>query len=143
MGVPCGLLGFETKVIARGTSADPRKTLVRDSNCRSGSMTISDGAKTKILTLYPPARPRLETKTQLWMELEEEEGVQPLLMIWKSLTLKDETEDDTINSFIGDPTSINKHVYQILNSTFGEEEKENLTEDTLVNDSNIIPVLKN
>ena len=50
---------------------------------------------------------------------------------------------DTINSFISDPTSVNKHVYQIMNSTLGEQEQENLTEETLVSDANIIPVLKN
>ena len=76
------------------------------------------------------------------MELEEEEGVQPLLMIGKALTFKYETEDETINYFIYEPTSVNKHVYQILNSTLGEEEQENLTKETLVSDSNIIPVLK-
>ena len=74
------------------------------------------------------------------MDLEEEEGIQTLLTIGKALTFKDETQDDTINS---EPTSVNKHVYQILCSTLGEEEQENLTEETLVSDANIIPVLKN
>ena len=74
-------------------------------------MTISDGTKTKSLTLYPLAQPSLEAETPLWMELEEEDNFQPLLMIGKSLTFKYETEDDAINSFISEPTSINKHVY--------------------------------
>ena len=65
------------------------------------------------------------------MELEEEEGVHPLLMIGKDLTFKDEIEDDTINSFISEPTYVNKHVYQILNNTLGEEEQENITKETL------------
>ena len=85
-------------------------------------MTISYGIEIKKLTLYPPARPRLEAKNLLWMELEEEEGVQPLLTIGKALTFKDETEDDAINNFISEPTSINKKIYQILNATLGEEE---------------------
>ena len=84
-------------------------------------MTISDGIETKKLTLYPLARPSLEVETPLWMELEEEEGIQPLLTIGKALTFKDETEDDAINSFISEPTSVNKQIYQILNSTLGEE----------------------
>ena len=42
------------------------------------------------------------------MEPEEEEGIQPLLMIGKDLTFKDETEDDAINNLISEPTSINK-----------------------------------
>ena len=83
-------------------------------------MTISDGTETKNLTLYPPARPSLEVETPLWMELEEEEGVQPLLMIGKALTFKDETKDDDINNFISEPTYVNKQIYQILNGTLGE-----------------------
>ena len=85
-------------------------------------MTISYGTKTKNLTLYPPARPSLEAETSLWMELEEEEAVQPLLTIGKAVSFKDETEDDAINNFISEPTSVNKEVYQILNITLGKEE---------------------
>ena len=77
------------------------------------------------------------------MELEEEDHVQSLLMIGKSLTFKYETEDDDINSFISEPTFINKHFYQILNSTLDEEKQENIIEETLVNDTSIIPLLKN
>ena len=106
-------------------------------------MTISDGIETKNLTLYPPARPSLEAETSFWMEPEEEEGVHPLLTIGKALPFKDETEDDAINKFISEPTSVNKEVYQILNITLGKEEQENLTEEALVGDTHIIPVLKN
>ena len=77
-------------------------------NYQSGFMTISDGIETKNLTLYPPARPSLEAETSLYMEPEEEEGVQPLLTIGKALSFKDETEDDSINNFISEPTSANK-----------------------------------
>ena len=111
-------------------------------SCQSGSMAISDGTKTKNLTLYPPARPSLEAKNPLCMELEEEEGVQPLLTIGKALTFKDEIEDDAINSFISEPNSVNNFFYQILNSTLGEEEQENIIEETLVSDTHVIPVLK-
>ena len=89
-------------------------------------MTISDGPKIKNLTLYPPTRPSLEAETPLWMEIEEEEGVQPLLMIGKALNFKYETKDDAINNFISEPTSVNKQIYQILNGTLGEEEQENI-----------------
>ena len=77
------------------------------------------------------------------MELEEEEGIQPLLMIGKALTFKDDIEDDAINIFISEPTFVNKKIYQILNATLGEEEQENLIEETLVSDTHIVPVLKN
>ena len=90
-------------------------------------MTIADETETKILTLYPPTWPILDTETPLWMELEEEDGIQPLLTIGKSLNFKDEIEDDAINSFINEPTTVNKQIYQILNNTLGETEQENLT----------------
>ena len=106
-------------------------------------MAISDGTEMKNITLYPPARPSLEAETPLWVEIEEEEGVQPLLKIGKALTFKDETEDDSINSFISEPTSFNKQIYQVLNSALGEKEQENIIEETLVNDTHIILVLKN
>ena len=54
-------------------------------------MTILDGTEIKNLTLYPLARPSLEAETPLWMELEEEEGIYPLLTIGKALAFKDET----------------------------------------------------
>ena len=76
------------------------------------------------------------------MELEEEEGIHTFLMIGKALTFKDETKDDAINNFISEPTSVNKQIYQILNNTLGEEEQENVTEETLVSDTHIVPVLK-
>ena len=91
-------------------------------------MTISDGIEIKNLTLYPPSQPSLEAETPLWMEPEEEEGVQPFLTLGKALTFKGETEDDTINNFISE-------VYQILNITLGEEEQENLMEEALVSDT--------
>ena len=60
-------------------------------SCHLGSMTVSDGTETKSLTLYPKYQPILEAKTPLWVELEEEYVVQPLLTIGKALTFKDET----------------------------------------------------
>ena len=106
-------------------------------------MNISDGTEINNLTLYPRAWLSLEVETPLWMEPEEEEGIQPLLTIGKALTFKDETKDDAINNFFSEPTSVNKKIYQILNTTLGEEEQENITEEALVSDTHIVPVLKN
>ena len=58
------------------------------------------------------------------------------------MTFKDETEDDAINNFISEPTSLNKKIYQILNATLGEEEQENLTEEPLVSDTHSSSVEK-
>ena len=78
---------------------------------QSGSMTISNGMEIKSLTLYPLARTSLEAETLLWMEPEEEEGIQPLLTIGKALTFKDETEDDAINNSLVNPLlSIRKFI---------------------------------
>ena len=52
-------------------------------------------------------------------------------------------EDDAINNFISEPTSVNKEIDQILNITLGEEEQENITKEALVSDTHIVPVLKN
>ena len=71
-------------------------------------MTISDGSGIKNLTLYPLARPSLYVEIPLWMDLEEEEDLHPLLTIGISLTFKTETEDDTIYNFIRDPTCVTK-----------------------------------
>jgi hypothetical protein len=70
-------------------------------------MTISDGKTTKNLTLYPPAKPSEDLESPLWDEFEpEESGVQPILTLGKALCFKDETEDDTISSFISNPPSV-------------------------------------
>ena len=105
-------------------------------SCQSGSMTISYGTKIKNLTLYPLDQLSLEAETPLWMEPEEEEGVQPLLTIGKALTFKDETGDDAINNFISEATSVNKKIYWVLNTTLGEEEQENLTEEVVITPGN-------
>ena len=65
-----------------------------------------------------------------------------MLTIGNALTFKDETEDDSINNFINEPTFVNKQIYQILNSTLGEEEQENIIEETLISDTHIVLVLK-
>ena len=69
-------------------------------SCRSRSMIIFDGTDTKSLTLYPPYRPISDVDTPLWVDLEEEENAQPFVSIGRELTFKNETEDDTINSFL-------------------------------------------
>ena len=80
-------------------------------SCRSGSMPISDGSTIKNMNLYTLAKPILDAKTSLWMDLEEEEDIQPLLTIGRALTFKIETEDDTICNFISEPTSVTKRSY--------------------------------
>ena len=54
------------------------------------------------------------------MDLEEEEGTQPLMMIGRALALKTETGDVTICSFISEPMSVTRQAYHILNNTLKE-----------------------
>ena len=68
-------------------------------------MTIFNGSAIKILTLCRPARQSLDAEIPLWIDLEEEEDIQPLLTIGRALTFKTKTEDDTIYNFISKPTS--------------------------------------
>ena len=46
---------------------------------------IYDGISNINITLYPPARPSSDAKIPLLMDLEEEEGTQPLLTIGRDL----------------------------------------------------------
>ena len=84
-------------------------------------MTIFDGSAIKNMTLYPPPKPSIDAETSLWMDLEEEEDIHPLLTIGRALTFKTETADDTICNFISEPTSVTKRAYQILDSTLKEQ----------------------
>ena len=77
-------------------------------SCRSGSMIISNGSAIKNLILYPPARPILDAEFTLWMDIKEEEDIQPLLTIGRALTFKTENEDDTICYFISEPMYVTK-----------------------------------
>ena len=78
------------------------------------------GSTIKNMTLYPPAKLSIDAETLLWMDLEKEEDIQPLLTIGRCLTFKPKTEDDTICNFISEPTSVNKITYYILDSTIKE-----------------------
>jgi hypothetical protein len=93
-------------------------------------MIISDGYDTKKLTLYPPAKPSMETENPFWVDCEEGD-VQPLLTIGKSLSFKNETEDDTINSFISDPMVVTQEAYQTLDNVMDETKQEEITQETL------------
>jgi hypothetical protein len=109
--------------------------------CRSGSMTISDGYDTKKLTLYPHATPSVEPKNSLWMDLEDESAL-PVLTIGKSLSFKDETEDELINSFISDPSAVTQNMYHRLSRIFDPTAQEGVSpemfSETVVNQVNSV-----
>jgi hypothetical protein len=80
-------------------------------------MTISDGYDTKKLTLYPLATPSVKPKNSLWMNIEDESAL-PVLTIGKSLSFKDKTEDELLNSFISDPFVVTPNTYHQLSRIF-------------------------
>jgi hypothetical protein len=104
-------------------------------------MTISDGYDTKKLTLYPHATPSVEPKNSLWMDLEDESTL-PVLTIGKSLSFKDETEDELINSFISDPSVVTQNTYHRLSRIFDPTAQEGVSpemfSETVVNQVNSV-----
>jgi hypothetical protein len=109
------------------------------SGCRSGSMTIFDGYDTKKLTLYPHATPSVEPENYLWMDLEDE-STMLVLTIGKSMSFKDETEDELINIFISDPSVVTQNTYHRLSRIFNPTAHEGVSlemfSETVVNQIN-------
>jgi hypothetical protein len=84
--------------------------------CRSRNMVIYNGGDTKNLILYSPAEPSSSKGpriTLLWKSspikgLEIDEEIIPILKISEALCFRNETEDDTINTFISNSDSGNR-----------------------------------
>ena len=106
--------------------------------CRYENMLISNGTSTKSLVLYPPARPNLVAcpkeppkECPLWVDYEEEyEDVRPVLTIGKALHFQNETEDETINTFISCPNSAPQSAQQILATIRDCDNKKGITPET-------------
>jgi hypothetical protein len=94
-------------------------------SCRSGSMTISNGYETKKLTLYPHATPLPNNDSSVWV-IFEDQPTQPLLTIGQALSLKDSTEDELINNFICEPSSITPEIHNQLTAFLESDNHENL-----------------
>ena len=95
------------------------------------------------MNLYPLSKLSIDAETLLWINLEEEGDIQPLLTIGRALTFKTKTEDATIWNFISEPTSVTKQAHQILDRTLKERENEELIEESLVSNIELIPVIDN
>jgi hypothetical protein len=94
-------------------------------SCRSGSMIISNGYETKQLTLYPHATPLANNDNSVWVDFEDQ-PTQPLLTIGQALSLKDSTEDEIINNFICEPSSITLEIHNQLTALLESDNQENL-----------------
>jgi hypothetical protein len=83
-------------------------------------MTISNGYETKQLTLYPHATPLSNNDNPIWDDFEDL-PTQPLLTIGQALSLKDSTEDEIINKFICDPSSVTPEIHSQLTAIMESE----------------------
>jgi len=99
-------------------------------SCRSGSMTISNGYETKQLTLYPHATPIINNEDSMWMDYDDN-AVQPILTIGQALTLKDNTEDEIINNFICEPSSVIAETHNQLTAIFETDTQEKIESEDL------------
>ena len=97
---------------------------------RSGSMTISNGQETKQLTFYPHATPMINNVNSVWVDYEDEE-TQPILTIRQALTFKDSTEDELINSFIFEPSSVSPEMHNRFTVILESESQQNLETENL------------
>eukprot|EP00253_Pinus_taeda_P019666 PITA_19666 len=100
------------------------------SNCRSGSMTISNGQETKQLTLYPHATPMINNDNSVWVDYEDEE-TQPILTVGQALTFKDSTEDELISNFISEPSSVNPEIHNHFTVILESKSQHNLETENL------------
>ena len=86
-------------------------------SCRSGSMTISNDYGTKNLTLFPHATPIINNEDSVCMDYDDN-AIKPILIIGQALSLKDNTEDEVINNFICEPSSLTPGTHNQLVSLF-------------------------
>jgi len=96
---------------------------------RSGSMTISNGYETKQLTLYPHATPLPNNDNSVWIDFEDQ-PTQPLLTIRQALSLKDSSEDEIINNFICEPSSVPPEIHNQLTTLMYSNNQENLSSES-------------
>jgi hypothetical protein len=88
-------------------------------------MTISNDYETKQLTLYPHATPLPNNDNFVWVDFEDQ-PTQPILTIGQALSLKDSTEDEIINNFICEPSSVTPKIHNQLISLLESYNQENL-----------------
>jgi len=72
--------------------------------CRSGNMTITHGAETKHINLYPPTKPLLKSEDTRWVNEEHSlEIIHSILTISHVMSPKENTEKSMINYYISNP----------------------------------------
>jgi hypothetical protein len=89
-------------------------------------MTILNNYEMKQLTLYPHATPLANNDNFVWVDFEDQ-PTQPLLTIGQALSLKDSTEDEIINNFICEPSSVTPQIHNQLTALLESNNQENLS----------------
>jgi hypothetical protein len=77
------------------------------------------------LTLYPHATPLASNDNPVWVDFEDQ-PTQPLLTIGQALSLKDSTEDEIINNFICEPSSVTPEIHNQLTVLLESDNPENV-----------------
>jgi hypothetical protein len=88
-------------------------------------MTISNSYKTKHLTLYPHATPLINNDNSVWVDFDDQ-LTQPILTIRQALSLKNATDDEVINNFIYEPSSVTPETHNQLAALLESDNQENL-----------------
>jgi hypothetical protein len=88
-------------------------------------MTISNGYETKQLTLYPHATPLINSDNSVWVDFDDQ-LTQPILTIRQALSLKYAIEDEVINNFICEPSSMTLETHNQLAALLESNNQENL-----------------
>ena len=100
-------------------------------------MKISNGYETKQLTLYPHATPMISNDNSVWMDYDDH-AIQPILTIEQALSLKDTTEDEVINNFICEPSSVTSETHNQLAALLESDTQEKLKSQDLPQTSTTI-----
>lgn len=67
-------------------------------------MTITHGAKTKHINLYPPTKPLLKLEDTHWIDGEHNSKIiHPFFTIAQAMSLKENTKENLINCYISNP----------------------------------------
>jgi hypothetical protein len=91
-------------------------------------MTISNGYETKQLTLYPHTTPLINNDNSVLVDFDDQ-LTQPILTIGQALSLKDATEDEVINNFICEPSSVTPETHNQLAALLESDNQENLNSE--------------
>jgi hypothetical protein len=91
-------------------------------------MTISNGYETKQLTLYSHVTPLINNDNSVWVDFDDQ-LTQPILTIEQALSLKYVTEDEVINNFICEPSSVTPKTHNQLVALMESNNQENLNSE--------------